>query len=702
MTDSKTPITFADLLRWLNERQPNQDIYKFVSGDDEVTINGQDLFQKAQAAAFALQKRGMKGERVILSAPQKVEFVIAFYACILSGAIAVPIPQPRHNRDNPRYTAVVLDAKPKLTIAETDLHETLAKLTAEAASPPELSTIDWLIAEGTELDEELPEITEDMPALIQYTSGSTGDPKGAIITQGNLIANSDLITKTVKLTGESCVVSWLPFFHDMGLSAGVLMPVYTARTAWLLTPASFLKTPMSWLEKLSETRSTVAVAPNFAFELLCERATPEALANLDLSSISVFMSGSEPVSSVTMQKFGKIFQAAKLDPNVLMPVYGLAEYTLMVSGRWANDNGPTYLELDDEHLLDGKARPADEKTKNTRHLTSNGAAEGRAAIVDPNTFLKLPDGDLGEIWLTGPSLSPGYWNKPDVTSAVFGQRIKDAPNDGPYYRTGDLGFLLDDQIYVTGRIKDVIIVRGRNHFPADLVESATRHIDMVATAGAAAFGYDFGKGEEVILLAELTREGQKACSDSDVADRVIGQIREAISEQHQLSMAEILLIKPMRIPRTTSGKIQHQAAKNSWIAGELDNITVQKWAQPRNVATDSPMTMMTTRDEVETWLVTQIAALSGVPTHDIALDDPFSTYGMDSLAAVRLVSDLDDRTPPEMKIDATDLYDYPTIESLLDHYFSPTLDAKETESDSAKEEESDLSAEMAALSKLLD
>ncbi len=700
MPKTETTITFADLLRWVDERQPLQEVFTFAQSDGGVCLTGQSLYRQASAAAAALLARGLQGERIILPAPQTADFVIAFYACILSGAIAVPIPQPRPKRDNPRYTAVVKDARPKLAVADEALHETLTDLVSSIDTQPDLISLEALVAEGTSLEFQPQPLTPDMPALIQFTSGSTGDPKGAIITHGNLIANSDLIARASNVTAKSRIVSWLPFFHDMGLSAGVLMPVYTAGQAWLMTPTNFLKAPMSWVEAMSEMKSTIAVAPNFAFELLTERAKPEALAALDLSHLNVLMTGSEPVNPKTLDTFTETFAPARLRPTVLMPVYGLAEYTLMASGGWGETDGPTYLDVDAASLLGNEITGATSQTAKVERLVGNGLSEGRAAIVEPTTREALPEGAIGEIWLTGPSLSPGYWEKPEINAEVFGQRINGAPEDGPYYRTGDLGFLHNDHLFVTGRSKDLIIVRGRNHYPRDLEETATRGLEMLTTGAAAAFSHDLGQGEEVVLMAELTRAGMKACADQDVAGKLVSDIRDAISDRHELALTEVVLVKSMRIPRTTSGKIQRQPAKALWLADDLDSLALHRWKRPVAAMPQTPVDVMTNRAAVETWLVAQIAAISGLPPHEVALDAPFSTYGFDSLTAVRLVADLDERTPPEMHLDPTDLYDYPTVQSLLDHHFAPQ--GEPSEAVAQKDEPSDLSSEMEALRKLLD
>lgn len=710
---NKNRSAFVDIILHNEQTQPDKAVYSFVNTKTKEfdPISNGKLGARVRSLAAVLQERNLYGERVVLALPHDANFIYAFYACLAVGAIAVPVPPYRSGRDDTRILSVVGDCSPLLVLCEA---ENTAALQLQTTLSEQGATCEVASVTGLDGNAELyqrPDLKPETLAVIQYTSGSTGDPKGVMISNGNFLHNCARIESAAHTTSSSRSVTWLPFFHDMGLVGCVLQPAYTGGEVTIMTPQHFLKAPMDWIQLLSDTRSTVAVAPNFAFELICDRATPAQISALDLSSIEVVLNGSEPINPNTLRRFADKFKSCGFRWQAFLPTYGLAESTLMATGHLHVDSGPKVLSFDanrlavagEAHLLN-VATPTEPSSSEAALLVGSGPGEDLVCIVDPETKNSLSDKEVGEIWLSGESIAQGYWNRPDVTSRNFGQRPADDAQAGPYYRTGDLGFLHDGELFITGRLKDLIIVRGRNHAPQDIEETLTRVDDALSTGAAAAFSYDKRAGEEVVAIVELTRGGLKQCADPAIVEALMRRAREAVFNAHDLSLNELRIVKPLRIPRTTSGKIQRQQVKSLWSEGGLDAYTVNTWIKPTdevsNAGDDDAMVMISTRVGAESWLLKRLAAVSGIAQHEIALDAPFAGYGLDSMTAVSLVNDLDKRTPDHISVDPVDLYDYPTIDTLLAHLFD---DEPESTDDVADEtsEFGTIEDEAAALKRLL-
>ncbi len=662
------------LFDWAASRS-DEIAYRFHGGrgDAPQDLAVGSLARDVRAVAAALTHRGLKGERVVLALPHAPVFMPAFFGCLAAGALAAPVPMQRAGKEDPRFNAVLADAAPALVIADAAAAPALAEIAAARHAAfggrrTEVTTLDALLEDP---DAFAPfALGADDVAVLQYTSGSTGDPKGVMVTHGNIVDNVAMIIAKLRIRSDSRGVVWLPFYHDMGLVGAVLVPMAVRGMVDLITPQSFVQAPMAWLQKLSDVRATTAVAPNFALERCCDLATPEALATLDLSSIGCLLTGSEPVNPNTLERFAATFAPAGFRRDAIMPAYGLAEATLLATGNLHDGVGPTIRAFDGRALAANRAA-APTADAPVRQLVGNGAPEGRVRIADPETGRGLSDGTVGEIWITGGSVAKGYFNRPDVTAAAFGARLADAPGEGPFYRTGDLGFVVDDDLFITGRLKDLIIVRGRNVYPQDVEETATRGQPALATGAAAAFAVDRGRGEEVVLAAEATRQGVTALKDPDAAEALVADVLARVSETHEIAPIELVVVKPGRLPRTSSGKIRRSAALAEWQETGFEPHVVHRWSRPATPTSDAaeaPLAVAS-RAELEDWLIARLAAQSGRPAHEIDLDEPFASYGLDSVTAIELVAAVNRLEIGARKVDPTDLYDHPTVKRLLDYMF---------------------------------
>jgi len=455
---------FADILFNQEAQDPTINSYEFMHSDligFDGTTRG-ELAHKARAIGAALQSMDAKGKPVLLACEHGIEFVYGFFACMAMGAIAVPVPPPSRNKFDQRLEAVIRDSGAEIVLTNAALVDVFkSKFTEGDLSTTAVYSVDEIADIGDADAFVRPERSFDDIAFLQYTSGSTGTPKGVMISQGNLLENSRLIFEACRTDINGAGLLWLPFYHDMGLIGGMLQPMYIGGPAKYMSPVAFVQNPMRWLEIMSEIKATSAVAPNFALELLTQKVTEEHLDTLDLSHFNTVLCGAEPVNPNTIEKFCETFARTGFRREVLMPTYGLAEATLYVTGTLNDNGGPTVLALDAAELKNNNVVAVDaEGGVSNQLLVSNGNMSELIRIVDPKTTAGVAEGVIGEIWVTGKSVSSGYWSREDLTKEEFGQTIANDDSGKTYFRTGDLGFAQNGELYVTGRIKDLIIVRG--------------------------------------------------------------------------------------------------------------------------------------------------------------------------------------------------------------------------------------------------
>jgi acyl-CoA synthetase (AMP-forming)/AMP-acid ligase II len=410
-----------------------------------------------------------------------------------------------------------------------------------------------------------PGIDGEALALLQYTSGSTGTPKGVMVSHHNLLANLAGMHDRFGYHAETRAVSWLPPYHDMGLIGGILQPLYTGAPMTLLSPLSFLQRPLRWLRAMSRFQATATGAPNFAYELCVRKIKFEQCEGIDLSRWEAAVNGAEPIRPSTMQRFEEAFGPCGFPREAFLPCYGLAEATLMVTGV-SKSEGPVYASVDQAALECHKVVPALPGDEKARSLVGCGHSlpHHSVLIVNPRSLTRCGPTEIGEIWVSGPSVAQGYWGRPKETAETFQAYVTDT-GAGPYLRTGDLGFMKGGELFVTGRLKEVIIIRGRNHYPHDIEHTVEASHWAVRPGGGAALGVELAGEERLVIVQELEyRSGNVDRRD------VIGAIRQAVAESHGLEVFDVVLVDPGIVPKTTSGKVQRLACRAAYLSGTVD------------------------------------------------------------------------------------------------------------------------------------
>lgn len=569
--------TLVDLLRTRAETHGTRLAFTYLKDGEEAedAWTYQELDRRARRIAAALQAIGRDGDRALLVYPPGLAFVAAFFGCLYAKRIAVPMSPPnpsRLSRELPRFRAILESAEPRVLLTCSSI---VPIADALRASDPALASFQILATDSLVSDERAwrdPDVDPDTLAFLQYTSGSTALPKGVMVSHGNLLHNMAAIAAIFQSTDETPMVSWLPVFHDMGLIGCVLHPMLHGSSNVLMAPAAFLQRPLRWLQAIARYRAHTSGAPNFAYDLCVRRITPEQRATLDLRSWRVAFNGAEPVRARTIAEFTRAFEQCGFQPEAMMPVYGLAESTLLATGN-PRGTPPRIAAFRSVDLERGKGNQAIDPDTAARQLVGCGriSADQQLVIVDPERCTPLPDGEIGEIWLAGPSVAQGYWNRPDETQATFGARLADS-GDGPFLRTGDLGFVHDGQLFIAGRRKDLIIVDGRNHYPQDIELTVEQSHPAFRAGCSAAFSIDVDGAERLVVVAEADPNWNIASAGAGTADAktpLIRAARRAVAIDHDLDLHQLLLLRPASIPKTTSGKIRRQACRTGFLNGSL-------------------------------------------------------------------------------------------------------------------------------------
>jgi 8-amino-7-oxononanoate synthase len=600
-SDGSFAPTIVDLLRQRAADRPHDRALTVIGGgeNEELNITYAELDRQARAVGGWLLANGMAGKRVLLLYPSGLDFIAAFMGCLYGGAVAVPAYPPRKNRSVERIEGIASDADAAVALSTRDVVDRFEGLKAGA---PSLQNLVWQVTAELEphwADRwERPRIDGDTLAFLQYTSGSTGTPKGVMLTHENLLHNSLRIMQAFELTRSQASVFWLPSFHDMGLIGGILVPLYGGKFNVLMSPVAFLQKPLRWLQAISKYRATISGGPNFAYELCVRKTTPEQRAALDLSSWSLAFNGAEPVRAETIEAFSEAFAVSGFRRRAFYPCYGLAESTLMVTGGMKFEE-PVVRSFDAESIETGVAVPRPANAAGARRMVGSGRElDGQdVLIVEPQTCEPLPPGRVGEIWVSGPSVARGYWNRPEESQGNFGAMLaqpepalaggavaKWQPNPGPYLRTGDLGFFDNGELFVAGRLKDLIIVRGRNHYPQDIERDVEQACDIVRPGSVAAFSVEYEGRERVVVVAELER-GKRERAELVAAFEAI---RSRLAKEHEVAVEGIVLVRPNSVPKTSSGKIQRRACRRQFLEGTLEVIEQHvSWLAPAQEAAPS-------------------------------------------------------------------------------------------------------------------
>ena len=566
--------TFSSLVALLAKRaetQPDARAYIFLSdrGAEEAVLTFRELHDAARALAARLGEVTRPGDRAMLVFPPGLEFVVAFFGCLIAGVIAVPMMMPRRQSARDSSAAIMANCEPVIALTSSafairgDLQERFSR-----------EGLQWL---AVDLDTATAPAASDLPpparediAFLQYTSGSTSEPKGVAVSHGNLLANLEMIRISLGNTERSTYVNWVPLYHDMGLILNTLEALYVGALCVLMAPNAFTQRPLNWLRAISDYRAEVACCPNFGYDLCVSRYRAEQMQGVDLSSWKIALNGAEPVHAETIRQFIETFAAHGFDPRATFPAYGMAEATLLISG---GSRGAGHVTRDvsraalQAHRVEAPADAADSQT-----LVGCGRAlEGeRIAIVDPDTCARLPVDQVGEVWVNGANVAGAYWKNPEATKAGLHARIVGDDDRASWLRTGDLGFLdRTGEVFITGRIKDLIIIRGINHYPQDIERTVqAAHAALRANCGAAFSVGDAHGDETLVVVQEVERTERNRIDGGEMK----GLIREHVTDQHELFARHIVLIRPGTLPKTTSGKIQRSLARRLWSEGRFEDL----------------------------------------------------------------------------------------------------------------------------------
>lgn len=561
--------TILDILALRALEQPRSVAYTYLeNGELEAeNITYADLQKRTFEIAGLLTKYARPSDRVALIYPSGLAFLSAFFGCLHARMTAVPLHSPRSGRHNDRLAAIIESSDARLVLTTKELvnsvEQTLSE-TTDRTSIRVLATDDLLFT--TPIDDVVQDIQADDIAFLQYTSGSTSSPKGVIVTHRNLIANQEMIQKTFQGTLESIIVGWLPLYHDMGLIGNIFQALWIGARCILMSPTAFLQRPSRWLEAISNYRATISGGPDFAYRLAAERITTEQATPLDLSSWKVAFNGSEPIRNSTIKRFIQRFGPYGFDRNSIVPCYGLAEATLFVAGSFAGE-APVVFPYNAEQLRMNYAC-LDLAAESKEPLVSSGSvADGLdIRIVDPEHCTIRPADRVGEIWIAGSSVAAGYWHNDVASQETFHARLRDSNTD--YLRTGDLGFLSGKELFVTGRLKDLMIVRGRNHYPQDIERTASACHAALATSIGAAFTVERATGTAVVLVQEVPRNIVSPQKLKEISSAV----RKAVAEREGVALERLVLVRIGTIPRTTSGKIRRHACREAYLSGDFEEL----------------------------------------------------------------------------------------------------------------------------------
>lgn len=574
MTATVTPDTHSTqqtLVSVLRERaalHPQAPACTYLGDNGQVkgAVSYAELDRNARAIAARLQGLGAAGECAILLYPPGLEFLSAFFGCLYSGVIAVPLPVPRVSASLRQFSGIVGDLDNRLVLTTARSLSRLQKLDTDLFAPLSCLATELTAPELARAWRE-PAIDPAAVAYLQYTSGSTSDRKGVIVSHANVIANLNGIAERFAHHADSVSVNWLPHFHDLGLVSGLLQPLYHGHSNVLLSPTAFVQQPFRWLRAIATYRGTYSNSPNYGYELCVRRVTEAQIDELDLSCWDVALNGAEPVRWQTVEAFAEKFARAGFRATSMYPAYGLAEATLVVTGADAGTH-PHVLHVDASALEDDRIVEAGAAVQ-SRALVACGRALAATdvAIVDPASRKRLADNTIGEIRVRGPAVAAGYWRREAETRADFGAELADAPGTR-WLCTGDLGFLRDGELFITGRAKDLIIIRGGNHYPQDIEWTIEQSHPAFRAGCGAAFSVDTPDGEQLVVACEIERDFLRELDPGE-----LGRVaRRAVAEAHDLQLATLVLLKTGTVPRTSSGKIQRRQCRASYLAGELDSV----------------------------------------------------------------------------------------------------------------------------------
>ncbi|WP_461422739.1 AMP-binding protein [Ketobacter sp.] len=672
------------LLHWGQVRGQDTAVRFVLNSEDYDQLSYEELSDRVMRLASYLNKNLAPGGRVLLLFKPGFDYVVSFLACLASGLIAVPAFPPNGNRDWKRLSSLALDCGAGIVFTNEELMEDVEQwMSSNNALNAKLMAMPTLL-DGEMAIVQQPVATSEI-AFLQYTSGSTGSPKGVMVSHENLFINSTVINKSVALREKNEMVCWLPPYHDMGLIAGIIAPLVGGYPTTLISPATFLRRPTLWLKTIQKFRANITGAPNFAYDLCVNRVTEKDLAELDLSSLQVAACGGEPIQPATLRRFERQFQPVGVNDLTLVPCYGLAETTLMITCSEA-DRGRRELEVCSDSLAQDQYVAKDNAlSPRVQSLVSSGYAvsDTRILIVNGETNEVLEDGDIGQVWVKSPCVAKGYWQKEEASQQAFDNwAIERGNKDGPFLNTGDLGFKIDGDIYITGRAKEVIIVNGRNYYPQDIEKVAQSIDSAIRLDFGAAFSILSESSEQAILVQEISRK----ILNSENSITRLDSLCQSIVEQTQLTLGltlkKIIFIKQGSLPKTSSGKIKRSEVKGKFINDIRDNWVFEYGADDSSLSgglaavnngaqsspdihLDNDVSFSPSQGDLNDFITNHIASLVNVKNEDIRFNEPLSALGVDSLKALELIEKLEVYTG--LKLPETLLYKCSNINELISH-----------------------------------
>ena len=559
------PTNLAEVLQQHAARKNQQNAYTFLINDQETqSFSYGQLDIDVRTLAARLQRRQAKGQRAVLLYPPGYAFTQAFLACLYAGVVAVPAYPPKPREGLERLAALLMDAQATFILTTEKVHQALHSQLEAFGAAERIEVIATDIPQNPSLTFQYEKLSPDNLAFLQYTSGSTGTPKGVMVSHANLMHNQQVIQQTFGHHSDSVGMGWLPTYHDMGLIGNVLQPIYTGFHCVLMSPIHFIQKPVRWLRAISQYQATTSGGPNFAYALCVQKVTEEALPALDLSSWDLAFNGAEPIRAATLKAFSNRFAACGFKETAFFPCYGMAETTLMATGV-EKGSLPEVLAVDDELLKNGQLALTENNSAPQQLVGCGRPVKGmEIRIVDPQTLKACEESQVGEIWVKGPSVTQGYWQKEALTKETFKAFINDT-NEGPFLRTGDLGALGEGQLFVTGRIKELLIIRGKNHYPYDLEHTIQQHKTLKQGCGAA-FTIEEKGDNRLVIIQEVKRE----CILDFNAAEMTSWAKEQVTRVHGLQLHDICFVKPNTVFKTSSGKIQRGKCKQWYMNEELE------------------------------------------------------------------------------------------------------------------------------------
>ena len=656
-----------EILSKCAKQHPDKTAFIYLeNGETEVNrLTYQALYTQTQAVSAQLKSCTTQGDRILLLFPSGLEFIVNFLGCLYAERVAVPAYPPRKNRTRDRLLAIAADAQPSLVLTtqeridpiQTQFETTvLNRLSCQAINTSAISNLD--------LDTSTPELTANTLAFLQYTSGSTGTPKGVMVSHGNILYNQQMIQSAFHHDETTRFVGWLPLFHDMGLIGNILQPLYLGIPSILMSPTAFLQKPVRWLQAISKYRATTSGGPNFAYDLCVDRISPAQKQGLDLSSWTVAFNGAEPIRLETLSRFSDAFAEIGFQADAFYPCYGMAETTLLVSGGDPSQS-PIVKQVQKEALQHHQIISSNSSDSIAIVGCGRTTLQQGIKVVDPNSHYPCPIGTVGEIWITGDHVAQGYWNRPTQTQDAFSATLA-TPSSTPYLRTGDLGFLTETgELFVTGRLKDVIILRGRNYYPQDIERVVEVCHPALRPNCGAAFAVDSCGQERLIVIHEVNRSDLRRLN----ANEVMRTMRGAIASKFDLQTHHILLLRTNSIFKTSSGKIQRQQCRTAFLNGELNIIAESHLTLPTEFVpwVEQQVDVPWTQDTIQTWLKQQVSKGIGISASQVATDENLDHYGLDSVLSIELVNTIHDTFAVEMT--PLTLVTHSTLEHLSQYIF---------------------------------